>query len=103
MIDYHTRRLLDLIPHGRDNAISSYELADAFGVGISELRRIINDLILDGALIVHSLRGYYIPTKEDHSEAWEYIQSFTDENIIRILWDSYERIFGENKKGGLSC
>ena len=105
MIDYYTRRLLNLIPHGRDNAISTYELADAYGVSITGLMRVVNDLILNGALIVHCKDGYYIPTVEDYNETWQFWRSFCEiNNDMHLAYKkSFFDYFMKNGKGGLSC
>ena len=77
--------LSDMIPHGRNNAISSNELSDSLGVGILQLNQMIRSMILNGVLIVHSLDGYYYPTNEDYSETWKFYSSIKDDSIYQAL------------------
>lgn len=93
MID-KLRKLYELLPHGSENAISAYTLTDALGIGLFELKIYIYNLILDGVLVAHTLNGYYIPTKEDHQNAWEFFQSIkADEDLHRVYKKLYFDFF----------
>ena len=92
-----SRKLYDLLPHGSKNAISTYALSDTLGLGLYELKISIYDLILDGVLVAHSLNGYYIPTKEDYQNAWEFFQSIqaVDDDLHRAYRKLYFDFFGK--------
>lgn len=95
MID-KLRKLYELLPHGSENAISAYTLSDALEISLNELKQSINDLILDGVLVAHSLNGYYIPTKEDYQNAWEFFQSIKDDDDLhRVYKKLYKDYFGK--------
>ena len=76
-------RLIDLIPYGKDNAISRKMLvADADFMGLIPntvrskdryVRKLLQEARKDNAIICKPRGGYYIPDEEDATELAEYI------------------------------
>ena len=61
-----TARIVNLIPKGKDNAISRSWLRYALGTSDRQVRKMIHDAREDGYLIINTGKGYYIPdNKED--------------------------------------
>lgn len=73
MITELQERLLSLIPHGKDNAISREQLVTLTNVSDRKVRKIVEELRAEGNIICSSTqtKGYWKPTKR--SEVEEFI------------------------------
>ena len=56
-----TARIVNLIPKGKDNAISRSWLRYALGTSDRQVRKMIAQAREDGYLIINTGKGYYIP------------------------------------------
>ena len=80
---FNAIRLIDLIPYGKDNAISRkvlVEKADFFGLIPNNVRskdrytrKLIQKAREDNVIIAKPTGGYYIPDEDDATELAEYI------------------------------
>lgn len=64
--------LLELIPIGNGNRITSAELSQRLGISGAEVRKQVNQLRTDGTAIASDSQGYYLaldPTDLDHTIA----------------------------------
>ena len=65
-----SRKLLDMIPYGEENARHMSDLANYFGVEERDIRREILHLRIRGTIIASSQNGYFIP--ETRQELYTY-------------------------------
>ena len=63
--------ILDMIPEGRENAVSMADLARVLKVEERQIRKIVFDARIDGTVICGTAAGYYKPATE--AEIREYI------------------------------
>lgn len=64
--------LLELIPIGNENRITSAELSQRLGISGAEVRKQVNQLRTEGTAIASDSRGYYLaiePIDLDHTIA----------------------------------
>lgn len=54
--------LIELIPYGNENRITSAEISQRLGISGVEIRKQINSLRCDGKPIASDSKGYYIAT-----------------------------------------
>ncbi len=64
--------LLDLIPHGEENAVSMKTLASVLNIECRSVRQMVLDARIKGAVICSSSAGYFQP--ETHEELFRYVQ-----------------------------
>ena len=58
------KTLLDVIPFGKENKITSSEISRRTGLGGAEIRKYVNALRADGEAICSDTKGYWIATEE---------------------------------------
>lgn len=79
MTDYFSQSLCDLIPYGKENAISLYDLSPKHDFKhMLIVRSCINELLYNGVLIIPDGDRYYRPTKEEYREVWDFFISIND-------------------------
>lgn len=64
--------LIELIPVGSENRITSTEISQRLGISGAEVRKQVNQLRCDGTAIASDSHGYYLatePTDLDHTIA----------------------------------
>lgn len=99
------RRILDLLPSGRENAISMPRLAELVCVSTRELQSLIQHLINDHGIMIASAtgknHGYFYPeTAEEYRAAVDQLKHriiSLARRIRAIDRTAYEEIFGQGK------
>lgn len=77
----------DLIPYGKENAVSLSDLSSIprFDSDESLVRACINELLFDGVLIIPDRDKYYRPTKKEHFEVWDFFQSINNPVLFQSM------------------
>lgn len=95
-------RIFDLLPTGKENAISSRKLCEIVGVNDRQLRKMILNERESGLLIMSNAGkgGYYLPATE--SEIDDFIrmnekQAFTRLKMTKSARDYKKRMRGQQK------
>lgn len=72
---------IDLIPRGKENAITREQLCSLTGMNDGAVRKAIRKLIDEGAVIMSGChtKGYYQPTSYDELDA--YIEELTNKGL----------------------
>lgn len=88
--------ILDLIPQGRDNAVTTQYLATLLKTDRRHVRYMIEKARVSGEIIAGTNDGLFIPETED--ELREYVsRAFSHiKGSIKTLNTAYKRLFGRN-------
>lgn len=87
MTDDFSQWVRDLIPYGKENAVSLSDLSSVPRFDSDELlvRSCINELLFDGELIIPDGDKYYRPTKKEYSEVWNYFLSINNPVLFQSM------------------
>lgn len=94
MKDAFSQCVYALIPYGKKNAISLYDMSNKYGFDWDMLidtdrafciRSCINELLFDGVLILTDGYGYYRPSKEDYREVWDFFLSINNPVLFQAM------------------
>ena len=79
--------ILDLIPRGKDNAITRVELSAKAGIGDRMIRKLISEKRKEGEFIISSTsdKGYYLPETRADVERFIRQQKSYIKNLQRSI------------------
>lgn len=65
-----TLTIAEILPHGKENAISMGHLATYFGTSERDIRSMIHKARCDGSIICGDSSGYYLPETREELLRW---------------------------------